>query len=124
MDIDDRMPPISETPGDPPVDRATTTHTIHLAHSEKITIMEDDVPNPPAPLFADNIACLASIWDDESPLWDLSQAVFKLKDRPIALKHWVDVYSRWKRQQWDGLKKPYSQWKVSPSCRTFSLSGG
>jgi len=81
-------------------------------------------PNPPAPSFADDIACLASIWDDESPLWDLSQAVFKLKDRPIALKHWVDVYSRWKGQQWDSLKTPYSQWKVSPSCHTFSLSGG
>jgi hypothetical protein len=47
-------------------------------------------------------------------LWDPSQAVFKLKGKPITLKHWVDVYSRWKGQQWSGLKKPYSQWKVSP----------
>ena len=44
MDINDRISPISE-PGDLPMDHATATCTIHLAHSEKIMIMEDDVPN-------------------------------------------------------------------------------
>ena len=77
---------------------------------------EADVPNPPLITFAHDIARLNCIWDDTLTFWSPTNAVFFMKGQAIVLVYLPVLYSHWKGQQWDGLKKLYSEWKV---CLTF-----
>jgi hypothetical protein len=92
------------------------TRALELGNGVTIRFTEADVPNPPALTFANDISRLNCVWDDTSEFWDATQAPFAVKGEPIALVHWQALYSRWKGKQWDGLKKPYSNWKVCAFC--------
>lgn len=46
------------------------TRTLKLANDLSITFSEDEVPDPPAVGFANNIPALNRMWDDTSPAWD------------------------------------------------------
>jgi hypothetical protein len=87
------------------------SRSLQLGNGTMIMFSEDDVPNPPLMTFAHDIARLNSIWDDTSTFWTPADAVFFVKGQAIALVYLPELYRRWKGQQWDGLKKQYSEWK-------------
>lgn len=98
------------------------TRALKLGNGVTICFTEADVPNPPALTFANDISRLNCVWDDTSEFWDVTQAPFAVKGEPIALVHWQALYSRWKGKQWEGLKKPYSNWKVRAFCCVSSAA--
>lgn len=87
------------------------TRTLKLANNLSITFSEDEVPDPPAVGFANNIPALDRMWDDTSSAWD-GHSDLVIQGKPIALIYWPDVYKYWKGTQWQGTKGRFSEWKV------------
>lgn len=66
-----------------------------------------DISDPPHLRYSDDLDSLLKDWDDSSYLI--------IKDVPIPLKYWSQVY-RWARPgAWDVIKNNWSTWKVTPS---------
>jgi len=87
------------------------SRSLQLGNGMTVMFTEADIPNPPLFTFAHEIARLNSIWDDTSTFWAPTDAIFFVKGHAIALIYLPELYRRWKGQQWEGLKKQYSEWK-------------
>ena len=92
--------------------------SLRLANGIVLCFSKQSVPDPPAILFATDIPWLIKIWDDSSAEWDPTRAVLHFQGQPIALKHWQDLY-RYGTGQWAGIKKTWTNWRVS-NCPHFS----
>lgn len=108
--------PITRPPT-PPVSShmksTTNSCTLVFGDGELLHYHAEDVPDPPALNITGNIPKLARMWDDSSIDWDRSSPLV-IKDVPIALKHWKEVYSGSKI--WAGIKQTWHSWRVGNSC--------
>lgn len=72
-----------------------------------------DISDPPHLKYHDNLDGLVKDWDDSSYLI--------IKDIPIALKYWSQVF-RWSRPEaWEVLKDNWGNWRVISLISSFIL---
>jgi hypothetical protein len=79
----------------------------------------DDVPDPPAVSFANDIPRLNGMWDDTTLHWS-GESCLVIGGLPIPVVYWPDVYRYGKKDQWKGTKAKWFEWKV----RVCPLFGG
>ncbi|KZT08471.1 uncharacterized protein LAESUDRAFT_649040 [Laetiporus sulphureus 93-53] len=88
--------------------------TIELA-SGALEFDSSEVPDPPAISFTNDLDRLDCIWDDSSPSWDNSSPLL-LRDRSIALIHWLKLYQYplkpaafWEKYSANGKRLPITK---------------
>lgn len=87
-------------------------HMIQFLDNTTITFTQDDVPDPPAVSFADDIPKLNSMWDDSPAHWG-REAHLIINGHLIPLVYWPDAYRYGKKKQWQGTKAKWHEWKVN-----------
>ncbi|PPQ82792.1 hypothetical protein CVT24_009895 [Panaeolus cyanescens] len=97
------------------------TRTIQLGNGRTISVVKDDIPNPPALTFSnEEISLLNGMWDYTSPHWQDTSPLI-VKNMRIPIKYWRDLYNsrtklpsgkQWKEGQWKGVKSCYGKWRI------------
>ena len=117
MDLEDNLAKAS--------DRASSTNDIEdttpryaqrqlcLGNGTILSFTEEEVSDPPAISFADDIPRLVRMWDDTFEEWDPKDCVLHIQEQPIALVHWRDVYRYGKKKQWKGMLNKWTEWQVA-----------
>jgi hypothetical protein len=103
--------------GDAAIAKTMQPRLLRLGDGTVVTFTNEDVPNPPAISFVEDIARLNRIWDDTSTFWNPADCVLCIRDYPIALIHWKAIYSYGKKGQWRGTRNKWADWQV---CRCSS----
>jgi len=93
--------------------------TLSFSNGVVLEFTEEDIPNPPAVSFAENLPLLNQMWDDTPPHWQRN-SVLVIRGIPIPIVYWKKIYSRL-HGEWKGLKSNWSLWKagVSPFFDLF-----
>jgi len=91
---------------------------LRLGNGTLLSFTKEEVSDPPAVSFADDIPLLVRTWNDTSEDWCPNDCVLHIQGQPIALIHWREVYIYGKKGQWKGIQNRWTDWQV---CRTFLL---
>ncbi|KAG2354914.1 hypothetical protein BDR07DRAFT_1493930 [Suillus spraguei] len=94
---------------------------LHLGDGTILQVDSNKIPDPPAISFAHNIACLNSMWDDDTEHWK-GLSVIVIHSHPITVKYWPVLYRYGKDKQWKGMKKKWSDWQVSTTLESSAAS--
>jgi hypothetical protein len=86
-------------------------HHITLGDGSVLNFTLDDVPDPIAVTFVQDICRLNAMWDDDSSHWG-GESVLTIRERPIPIKYWPEVYRYGKAGQWAGTKSRWTDWRV------------
>ncbi|KAG1883400.1 hypothetical protein F4604DRAFT_1920608 [Suillus subluteus] len=86
------------------------THHLKLGDGTKVSFVVNNVPDPVAVTFKENIPRLNAMWDDTSPYWK-EESVLMIEGRPIPIVYWSDVYHYGKYGQWQGTKSQWTGWR-------------
>ncbi|KAG2062643.1 hypothetical protein BDR04DRAFT_1123806, partial [Suillus decipiens] len=82
---------------------------LNLRDGTILQLADDNIPDPPAVSFANDIPHLNVMWDDCSMHW-LNESVFAIQGHHIAIKYWPSLYHYGYNQQWKGTKHKWSGW--------------
>jgi hypothetical protein len=93
-------------------------HHLCLGNGTLLSFTKEEVSDPPAVSFADNIPLLVRTWDDTSDDWNPDDCVLHIQGQPIAVIHWREVYIYGKKGQWKGIQNRWTDWQV---CHLFLL---
>jgi hypothetical protein len=74
-----------------------------------------DIADPPHLKYSDNMDALLSDWENSSYL--------RIKDVPVPLKYWPQVYRWAKPEAWNVIKDHWSNWRVSSPFESRTLRG-
>jgi len=105
-------------PGDPhrvPTDSAAKAHMLKLGNGTLLHLADDEIPDPPAVSFVNDIPRLNAMWDDHTEHWE-GKSVFTIQGHPIAIEHWPLLYRYGRERQWQGTKSRWSDYWVCSSC--------
>jgi hypothetical protein len=89
-----------------------TCHQLCLGNGTILNFTKEEVGDPPAISFANDIPCLIQIWDDTLDEWNPHKCVLHIQGHPIALVYWRDVYIYGKKGQWKGIQNRWTDWQV------------
>jgi hypothetical protein len=89
-----------------------TCRQLCLGNGTFLNFTKEEVGDPPAISFANNISCLIQTWDDTSNDWNPNKCVLHIQGQPIALVYWRDVYIYGKKGQWKGIQNRWTDWQV------------
>ena len=89
-----------------------TCRRLCLGNGTILNFTKDEVGDPPAVSFANNISCLIQTWDDTLDDWNPNKCVLHIQGQPIALVYWRDVYIYGKKGQWKGIQNRWTDWQV------------
>jgi hypothetical protein len=89
-----------------------TCRQLCLGNGTVLNFTKEEVGDPPAISFANNILCLIQTWDDTSDDWNPNKCVLHIQRQPIALIYWRDVYIYGKKGQWKGIQNRWTDWQV------------
>lgn len=87
------------------------TRVLTLANGNLLVIKHSDIPDPPSYSYANDLILLASLWDDSHPSWPGTSPLV-IRNTPIALKYWPEVYRNGGDSRWKAIKARWSDWKV------------
>ena len=90
----------------------SVSHHLSLGNGHILTFTKEEVGDPPAISFSNNIAHLNQIWDDTSRHWIPSHSALYIQGHPIAFVYWRQVYSYGKRGQWKATLNKWADWQV------------
>lgn len=105
-------PTTTEQQPNVPILNSEVVRTLRLGNNTILSFSQADLPASPYVSFANDIPRLGRMWDDTLPGWDANDCVLRIKDYPIALKYWPDVFSWRQGNRWDKLKKSWNEWQV------------
>ncbi|KAG2358109.1 hypothetical protein BDR07DRAFT_1489869 [Suillus spraguei] len=108
----------SESLTAPSSDSESVAHTVDksetcclkLGDGTEVSFVLDDVPDPVAITFNQDIPRLNAMWDDTSPHWG-KESVLMIEGRPIPIVYWPYVYHYSKYGQWQGTKSQWTGWR-------------
>ena len=95
----------------PPAPVSFPARLLVLRDGTALQISADDIPDPPAVSFADDIPRLNSMWDDMPPHW-CGRSPLVVRGHPIPVSYWPELYKYGKKDQWKGTKGKWFEWKV------------
>lgn len=98
-----------------------TRRQLCLGDGTILNFTKEEVGDPPAISFADDIPSLVQTWDDTSDDWDPIKCVLHIQGQPIALVYWRDVYIYGKKGQWKGIQNKWTDWQVCVLFIDFKL---
>lgn len=93
----------------------STCRRLCLGNGTILDFTKEEVGDPPAISFANNISCLIQTWDDTLDGWNPDKCVLHIQGQPIALVYWRDVYIYGKKGQWKGIQNRWTDWQVCVS---------
>jgi hypothetical protein len=99
-----------------------TCRQLRLGNGTTLNFTKEEVGDPPAISFADDVCRLIQTWDDTSDDWDPVKCVLHIQGQPIALVYWRDVYIYGKKGQWKGIQNRWTDWQVCVLFIDFSLT--
>jgi hypothetical protein len=102
---------------DAPSSSTLTCRQLRLGNGTTLNYTKEEVGDPPAISFADDLHHLIQTWDDTSDDWDPSKCVLHIQGQPIAVIYWRDIYIYGKRGQWKGIQNRWTDWQV---CALFA----
>ncbi|KAG1888025.1 uncharacterized protein F5891DRAFT_987886 [Suillus fuscotomentosus] len=85
-------------------------HVLNLGDGTILQLVDDDIPDPPAVSFANDILRLNAMWDDNTVHW-LNESIITIQGHPIAVKYWPLLYRYGPNQQWKGTKSKWTDWR-------------
>ena len=85
---------------------------LRLGNGTTLNFTKEEVGDPPAISFADDLHHLIQTWDDTSDDWDPFKCVLHIQGQPIAVIYWRDVYMYGKKGQWKGIQNRWTDWQV------------
>jgi hypothetical protein len=91
-----------------------------LGNGMALQILGDDILNPPAVSFADDIPRLNSMWDDTTPHW-CGKSPLVVGGHPIPVLYWPELYKYGKKDQWKGTKGKWFEWKINSYLLVLSV---
>jgi hypothetical protein len=89
-----------------------TSRQLCLGNSTILNFTKEEVGDPPAISFANDIPHLVQTWDDTSDDWDPNKCVLHIQGWPIAIIYWREVYMYGKKGQWKGIQNRWMDWQV------------
>ncbi len=87
-------------------------HQLCLGNGTILNFTKEEVGDPPAISFANDISCLIQTWNDTLNDWNPNKCVLHIQGQPIALIYWRDVYIYGKKGQWKGIQNRWTDWQV------------
>lgn len=108
-------------PRDPhqaPIDSVMKVHMLKLGDGTLLHLADDEIPDPPAVSFFDDIPRLNAMWDDHTEHWE-GKSVFMIQGHPIAIEHWPLLYRYGRERQWQGTKGRWSDYRVCSCSSVF-----
>ncbi|KAG1902421.1 uncharacterized protein F5891DRAFT_949182 [Suillus fuscotomentosus] len=85
-------------------------HVLNLGYGTILQLVDDNIPDPPAVSFANDILRLNAMWDDDTVHW-LNESIITIQGHPIAVKYWPLLYHYCHNQQWKGTKSKWTDWR-------------
>jgi len=85
--------------------------SLPLGNGQTVSFTEEDVPDPPACSFVNDISGLNAMWDDTSTHW-AGHSHLVINGHPITLEYWDAVYTYWRPKQWTATKTKWGEWRA------------
>src|ERR1700679_1813467 len=112
LSTNDTLSMVADSQAESSDEAVPTYRQLCLGNGTILNFTKEEVGDPPAISFANNIPCLIQTWDDTSDDWNPNKCVLHIQGQPIALVHWRDVYIYGKKGQWKGIQNIWTDWQV------------
>ncbi|KAG0706370.1 hypothetical protein DFH29DRAFT_798584 [Suillus ampliporus] len=83
---------------------------LNLSDGTVLQLVDDDIPDPPAVSFTNDIPHLNVMWDDGTAHW-LNESIIIIRGHPIAIKYWPLLYRYGTPYHfWEEFKADSGEW--------------
>lgn len=89
---------------------------LKLGNGTLLQVADNEIPDPPAISFVNDIPRLNGMWDNHTEHWQ-GMSIINIQGHPIAIEYWPLLYHYGHDQQWKGMKNKWTDWRV---CASFS----
>ncbi|KAG2101838.1 uncharacterized protein F5147DRAFT_810807 [Suillus discolor] len=110
------------TPEEPAPATETSTkrmRVLKLGNGTLLQVADDEIPDPPAISFVNDIPWLNGMWDDRTEHWQ-GMSIINIQGHPIAIKYWPLLYCYGHDQQWKGTKNKWTDWTSLSGVETHA----
>ncbi|KAG1895844.1 uncharacterized protein F5891DRAFT_941495 [Suillus fuscotomentosus] len=83
---------------------------LKLGNGTLLQVADDEIPDPPAISFVNDIPRLNGMWDDHTEHWQ-GTSIINIQGHPIAIEYWPLLYRYGHDQQWKGTKNKWTDWR-------------
>ncbi|KAG1816279.1 hypothetical protein EV424DRAFT_1348246 [Suillus variegatus] len=83
---------------------------LKLGNGTLLQVADNEIPDPPAISFVNDIPRLNGIWDNHTEHWQ-DMSIINIQGHPIAIEYWPLLYHYGHDQQWKGMKNKWTDWR-------------